>query len=734
MATSTVEKTKISGTGSILLRRKNKLVIKSGENSNSNHVKAIAVNATSVGYVLSPDLIKVLETVSIDELSDINNHLIYNLKKLVGANVKHSPLFRNFPEGVPEDFQYHMDRVASHFDDNIDFSRDFKLLSCGHIIYLDKFDLSNFGACPVCQQQVDETELFKSKKRDELTEGVKFKILDLGNDEDIFSIFKNLLSAKTSISKQDMEDVSEIFLTHIDVIENHFPEEIFHKEILSFVSSLVLEHMPSFEFLQGKVKTSTDVLRIAVAMSGGDISLATPTKFKKFSRKERRFLLTLLEGCRNLQEDMVRYKNYWIRLGEILHPGEYEKKFPDAYTAFSILREGVKIETFNSKAEALIKDKKIAQLITHLSKRPSEFARKLDFILTNSKSEESTLALNEFGKVAEKIPTPTLLQVMANFKIRANDDKNIRIILPKGNLAKVKIVDDFRPTMPQRFTNAVVNTIHYVLMERFSTLPELGKVYIDPSLSKYVVPSSQRSASKSLHTITRGSQVSMTDENVVRMFLYWLEPDGYRTDIDLSASMYDENWEYKEHISFTNLSSTGCVHSGDIQSAPNGASEFIDIDKNVVLSRGIRYVAMNVYSFTGQPFVEMPECFAGIMGRKSPKSGEIYEAKTVKQKFDLTADSGVAIPLIIDLYENKIIWTDLSLKGGRTIESNSKNMKAICGAISKMSDFKPNLYDLLKLHADSRGEIVDSSEEADVVFDQDNVPFEIDRIMTEFLS
>jgi stress response protein SCP2 len=225
----------------------------------------------------------------------------------------------------------------------------------------------------------------------------------------------------------------------------------------------------------------------------------------------------------------------------------------------------------------------------------------------------------------------------------------------------------------------------------------------------------------------------MTDDDVVRMFLYWKEPKGYRTDIDLSAAMYDENWEYKNHISFTNLSAAGCKHSGDIQSAPNGASEFIDIQKNVVINNGIRYVVFNIYSFTKQPFVELPECFAGIMGRQNPKSGEIYEPKTVKQKFDLTSNSSVAIPLIIDLYTNQVIWADLSTNGGRTIESNSRNTSIICSAISKMSDFKPNLYDLISLHAESRGEVVSSPEKADVVYDRDNIPFEIDMIMSEFL-
>lgn len=718
---------------SILLRRKNKLAFKTGSHSNINHVRAIAVNVASLGYVFSPELAKALQTLSIEELDKINSFLQKSLKKSIGANVKHTPLFRDFPEGVPGDFEYFLNRLSKHLEDTIDFSRDFKLLSCGDLIYLDKFDLSNFGACPICQKQVEEFELFESKKRDNLTESVEFKIINLGTEDEIFNIFKNLVSSKTSISKQDQEDISDIFEEYKEKITNHFPEDIFHKEILSLISYLTLKHLNSFDFLKGKIKTSTDVLRIATIMSGGDISLAEKTKYRKFSRPERRFLLTLLDGCTNLCEDMLRYRSYWIRLGEILHPGEFSKKFPAVYDAFTLLRENVKIETFNSKSELFIKNKQVTQLTNHLSKRPSELARRLDFILSNSNAEESAFVLDEFKKVCNKIPTPVLLQVMANFKIRTNENKNIRIILPKGNIAKVKIIDDFRKTMSENLTDSVNEIIKSILKERFSSLPSLGKVYVDSELSNYIVPSSQRSASKSLVTITRGSKVKMTDDDVVRMFLYWKEPKGYRTDIDLSAAMYDENWEYKNHISFTNLSAAGCKHSGDIQSAPNGASEFIDIQKNVVINNGIRYVVFNIYSFTKQPFVELPECFAGIMGRQNPKSGEIYEPKTVKQKFDLTSNSSVAIPLIIDLYTNQVIWADLSTNGGRTIESNSRNTSIICSAISKMSDFKPNLYDLISLHAESRGEVVSSPEKADVVYDRDNIPFEIDMIMSEFL-
>jgi hypothetical protein len=60
---------------------------------------------------------------------------------------------------------------------------------------------------------------------------------------------------------------------------------------------------------------------------------------------------------------------------------------------------------------------------------------------------------------------------------------------------------------------------------------------------------------------------------------------------------------------------------------------------------------MTLNSYTHQPYCELPECFAGWMARDKAASGEIYEPKTVVDRVDLTADSTIAIPLIIEIVE-----------------------------------------------------------------------------------
>lgn len=737
-APSNIKPTTGNDANGILLRRKGLLFVKPGSENHPVLAKAVAINIASLGYIMSPELVRAVQSVSKKEIKEISLFLEKSLSKLVGAHVQYRPLFRNFPEDVPDTFEYYIERIVAHFESVLELTEDAKLLSCGHLIDTEKWDMSNLGACPICQFQLKDEELLSVNKREKLDGKIKnIKTLDLAMDGEIFEVFKNLLSSNTSISEQDKEDVASILESNKECIKSYFPERIPHKEVLSFVSALVVKHLDDFEFMAGKVKTATDVLRIAVAMSGGDVSLAKADMFRKFGRKERRFILTLLEGCSDIKEDMVRHSKRWLRLGEILHPGEYKKRFPKSYEAFFAIRNGEKIETFNSKTEMLMSEIDFPSLCNHLKTRPSEFARKLDFIISGSEKPGKGLALNIFKSVIDKIPTPLLLQVMANFRIRSSTNKDMRIIMPKGNVAKVKLLDETRPALSLEISESIRSMVSYELTRRFSDLPKLGKVYVGPELSEFVVPSSQRSASKSLVTITRGSRISMPEENTIRMFAYWKQPTGIRTDVDLSAIMFDSGWNHKAHLSYTNYHSYKCVHSGDIQSAPNGAAEFIDIDRGACIENGVRYVAMNIYCFTGQPFVDMPESFAGIMGRNKPKSGEIFEPKTVKSRFDITADSEVAIPLILDLLDNKMIWCDLSLKkSGRylNVESNKDNVVLMCKAMSKMADFKPNLKELINLHVRARGESVENIEESDIYFTGESVPKQIDNIMSEFLA
>jgi stress response protein SCP2 len=250
---------------------------------------------------------------------------------------------------------------------------------------------------------------------------------------------------------------------------------------------------------------------------------------------------------------------------------------------------------------------------------------------------------------------------MHHFSVR-NDRSGLRVFFPKGNLAKAQGIPNDLPTLPEKVCERVSAICAETLQTRFRSQDSLGKVYVDEELRDYPAPFAMRSASKALRSLVRGTRLPLpADCKVLRFFIWWKNGTN-TTDIDLSAAMLDGSFNYVDVLSYYNLKGLGGVHSGDIVDAPKGASEFIDVTLEKLRDAGVRYVAMTVNSYSRQPFSDLPECFAGWMARGKANSGEIYEPKTVQDRVDLTADTRIALPLVIDVDEGKVVWCDMGLR------------------------------------------------------------------------
>lgn len=689
----------------ILLRRKNRVMVKKEENElPKSYIATMLKNLEAYGFTFSAELIDIINTLSEKEATEFYKNLVAIVKEMIGGKVKYKPMYPNFPEQVMK-----ADMCELYINAIIHYISSGKILPD-----------------------------YEKEARIPLIDNPKLRVIGLASEDDFMKIFTNLLTSKTSLSQTDKEDIIWFFNKYGKDLLDLIPDEIPLKENAAFVSNLLLKHIEeSEEILKKYFKTATDVLRFAVAMCDGDISLAQKPHFKSFKRSERRLLLSLLENCQNIEEDMLRYKGVWIRLGEKLHPTEYKIRYPKVSKAFYKLRNGIKIETFKGNLEKAFQDKDMELVVSLLKQRPGEFGRSLDRVLRLASNK--ILVVNEFASVANKISSPVLLQVKEHFANR-NGEKDIRVFFPKGNIGKAYGMDYNLEGIDETTCQEIVNICEQALIEIYRERETLGKVYIDESLKNYLVPFSQRSASKAFRTLIRGSKIPIDDvTKTIRAFIYWKEAYNDRTDIDLSAVIYDEDWEHIEHISYTNLKSAKykAYHSGDIIEAPKGASEFIDIDLESIRKFGGRYIVFSINSFTCQPFSKIPECFMGFMNREYPNSGEIYEEKTVQNKIDITANTKICIPMIIDVIENKIIWTDIALTRVpywcNNVEGNAKGMSLMGKSMTNL--VKPNLYDLFKLNAIARGEIVTDEKDADVIFSVNKgiTPFDTDEIMAEYI-
>jgi hypothetical protein len=485
--------------------------------------------------------------------------------------------------------------------------------------------------------------------------------------------------------------------------------------------------------LDAHVKTATDVLRLAVALSAGDVSLATACKFGKFRRAERGLLLGWIERAENRTEDMLRWKPRWIRLGERLHPGEYAARFPKTAAAFDVLRNDREFRTFNGKVETALVKRDTDAVLELLDARPGELARRLDHLVRTS--EKGATVVERFSARAEKVSTLVLLQVMTHFRHR-NSPAPLRTFFPKGEVGNLFATDKPLPKVPGDAVQALAHICERTLVARFAKLPALGTCYLDPRLKSYLVPFSQRSASKALRTLVRGSRLPLSECHTLRFFVWWKNGNG-RVDIDLSAAMYDANYGYIDTLAYYNLKNFGAHHSGDITDAPKGAAEFIDVDLAKCAERKVRFVVMSLSSFTQQPYCDLPECFAGWMAREKPNSGEIFEPKTVVDKVDIASNTKMCLPAIFDLANREVIWSDIALSTHPRFANNVHNhlsgVSLMLRALTQLR--KTDLYTLFALHVRARGSEVPTANAAKTVFavDRGVTPFDLDRIAADFL-
>lgn len=669
-------------------------------------IATIQRNLAAYGYGLAPDLEERLSSLGADGATSFYRRLERELKAMLGAHRIFRPLYPGFPAQV-------------------------MALAEGEL-YLNA--LRHYWGLVA--------ELPDGEHRSPSKEQPKLRPLRLGAPADLTSVFTRLAQSETPYSPQDREDVARFIVQYGQSITRLLPAKVTCKENLGVIAGTMMREGLDPAALEPSIQTATDVLRIAVAMSGGDVSLAAPTKFGQLQRSARVRLLGWLERTPSRLEDMQRWEGRWIRLGERLHPGDYTGRFPHTAAAFSALRNGRRERGFNSRVEVALASTASAHpqpgwgsgpaaALELLKSRPGELARRLDMLLRLGGGSD---VLEAFSAVASNVSTPVLLQLMTHFRHR--DRPSLRVFFPKGEVAKVFArCDALQPLQPSAISD-VISICDRTLLARFAALPSLGRCYLDPALARYLAPFSQRSASKALRTIVRGSRVPMGDSPTLRFFTWWRNARG-RVDIDLSAAMYADGFRYVDTLAYYNLRNFGAVHSGDIVDAPKGASEFIDIDVERCRSLDVRYVVVCINNFTGQAFCDLPECYAGWMARHHPDSGEPYEPASVVDRFDVASDTPFCLPMIFDLEAKEMIWADIAVATHphwqNNVQNNLAGVSLMLRALTQLR--KLDLHSLFELHIRARGTFVDAPEDADTVYSEHAgiTPKDLEQISADYL-
>lgn len=530
-------------------------------------------------------------------------------------------------------------------------------------------NLLNYLTLGQWQPDFDPSKFCKALDREHLPAAKQIPACD---EEEIYRYVVQSITSNSPLSPDEQNTViallthgGEDFLNHlVDMMKD---KHITCKENLALYASFIINR-PDWRGQQCFLdfKGATDVLRLAAAMSGQDVSLVKSPRFRSFKRSERRELLYLLEHVEKNEGFALRPEEF-KRLGEKLHPGEYGKVFPENKAIFDKVRNGVHIETYNSKLQELLKKPVNVDVLTaHLMLRPGVFARYLDFALRNCSDEHQMEdVLFRFISVCKNVSPRVLVQLINHFRNRNNP---VQLATGKangaGSAALDREIEPISDVMCNRVARDIFNQLWQVLRAE-DTEPK--SIYIDPAChcNKLIFPDNPRQISSAMRATACGSRTQLPDGNVLRAFLYWKGDDGTDLwdgiDLDLSVVFYGEKEANFVFYGEPKGERLGAIHSGDRRcSGPHGAVEYVDFDIKKCLQNGIRYAALVVNSYSGEKFSEMDAAFCGVMVRDG-ETGEQFEPATVKDRFALTTDAGQIIMVVIDLLNREVVTVDKSI-------------------------------------------------------------------------
>ena len=655
------------------------------------------------------------------------------LKQLRGGNVDYVPLFSGFPDKVPEDRAYFVDRLIGFLvRDCLTYPQGTRLDN-GLVVPDWLFDLKDFGADPISQMQ-DPKLLAAAKagqcnrEKDAHVEWLSLRFADAVEIEKrALAYLRGNLYAKSSIQEALRSDL-EWLLGHFSA-ELIDPAQVVFRETRTYLTQYYWNRQ-DYAAVTRLCDTPTDCLRLFAALTGGDISLAEKTTYPKLTRAQRRVILGILEHSSNLEEDLRRYRGLWLAVGRGLHPGA--EAFPRAAEAFQALRNST-IRSFNSSIEMAFKAGSSLHIVEKLAERPTLLARRLQQLLRANAGQEEAI-YTQFERVAAQVPLKILLQLESYF--RHQGCSNYRVIVNKKGKMRVVPRPYLLPgSVLERLADLLAAQVRLQVAAKSSWSGR--KCWIDPSLTKYTVPFQLRKTSEGMMVLGRGTRIPLDAGKVLRLFVYWKQAQR-RTDLDLSLIKFDAAMKCTGNVSYTRLASEGIVHSGDLQDAPFGAAEFIDVELAEVRKLAdCRYLAPQINRYSGD-FFGLMDCHSGWMIREKVDGRYAsFDLKTVQNKFDLTGTSGYCLPILVDLHKSEIIFLDLYVTGqGRhnSAEQSVSDVSILSQEMVKLGAMLPNLFDLAVLHQQSRGaERVHRPEEADITFGLSGQTYSADR-MEKILS
>lgn len=633
--------------------------------TNMPMVATIVSNFIHYGFVPAKDLYSTLNKMSDIDLTNFWIGLEPSLKKLTGADRQMDKfvVYKNFPKEVLS-----MDK-AQYWTSQI-------------LMYLG---LPN--------------EFFTEEEKDRLSllENRKLKVLSLAKRNSLNKIYESLIKNPSRWSDNQNEYARHLLTQDKNVV--NLDSFGFKENGLALIVDIINKKMLN----KFEISTATDVLRLAAALSGGDVSLRERVRFKKFSRSERKLLLEILDKCKNISDDFGARAEIWKRFLSVVHPGDYN--FKRVNTAYNNLYNN-NIVTFNKLVDNPNSHKKDVFLALQL--RPGEFVRRLHAQYEKHGME----AIHNFVSVVSKLSTLQLVKL--HKYVETIGDRGTLMYPPKGNWAKVQIAPNEKKDFSAKAKEVLFNALDKELTIRMKAIFPKG-VKLDPNTKAIKLQTNDQK----LAEYGRGTTFDIPKNiKFIRSASYWANKSYGNTWFDNGWNFFASDWSEKGVCSWDSMvfTQTGqynhywsdvnkaqkdaaAVFSGDPTNSKDlkgRACQMIDLYIDKLIAAGVRYAVWNVLCYSKIPFADAEDVLATLQLGENPESGKLYEPSRAQMVFPLKSKNYSSYVAYIDLVERKLVYMDAPLKAD--VSSASNNGRMLAGKMPSYAEYLnslPSVYDLV---------------------------------------
>jgi hypothetical protein len=647
----------------------------------------LAANLAQLGYGLAEPLLRALECTT----AEFQAQLLETVREVTGVQKNWTPLVKSWDTPTGES---RLDHVLTFFA-NV-FKAKGTRLPCGHVIPPHTFPLERYNGCPFCGTP------FEFAAIEHLGQGSQLKVLDLWREADAAQFLHDLLTSKTALDATQADSLRQL------LAELPLPTDVpiaMKETRLAVIDAYVQLGQP--ERAQALLSTPTDILRYLWYKKTGFAQVVEPKTIRKrrqqnartivwmvdqnaqaqaqvqaqaradlklrYSRREAAMVagwLNALPGSpQQLCETMHPKRGMWVRFIRALRLAEYSKR-----PALAKLRETLdvfynqtytvwqgRVNHYRLRAEA-------GPTLALLQQRPGLFARSLFATMLWFGAEPTVAA---FTEVLDQVPARLLL-TLAMYAEDYFTPGTRRVVKPLGGGSRVippnQHLANYTAEQLRAMPAAVAGLCRLAMQRRFAAQPTTSRtMYIDPALFKLPVTIGDRSDTvQDLPAALQGTRFAVAGDSV-RLFMQWgTGLPAQHLDMDLSCSVAYA--DHTAHCSFSQLTTTGCQHSGDVQYIPAqvGTAEYIELDLNALQQAQAQYVAFTCNAYTSGALA--PNLTVGWMSSQHPMrispTGVAYDPSCVQHQVRVTQGLSKGLLFgVLDVARREIIWLEMAFQG-----------------------------------------------------------------------